>query len=160
MTAMPKTQQTKVWIYQSSTIFTSNQKNHIEQKLHDFVSNWSSHGDVVNGSFEIIEERFIIVFANEEEVMVSGCSIDSSVKIIKELEQELGLSLLDKSNIAFQQAIGEIKLYQLSQIPEAVNSGEINLESIVFNNAISNGLDFESSWKVKAKDTWVKRYFK
>lgn len=148
----------KTWIYQSSTVFTVDQLTQIQAKLSNFVTQWQSHGDKVEGFFEIIENRFLVIMADESDVMVTGCSIDSSVRVVKELEQETGLSLLDKSLVAFQNE-GEVFLVGIAAIPEAVKSGQITPDTLVYNNAVSNFGDYKSQWKVKASDSWVKRYF-
>lgn len=148
----------KVWVYQSSTIFTSEQLTHINTKLSGFVGQWSSHGDKVEGFYEVIDNRFLVVIADESDVMVTGCSIDSSVRVMKELEQDIGVQLLDKSLVAFQNGSEEVFLVGIAQIPSAVAESKITKDTFVYNNAISNYADYKTKWKVKASDSWVKRY--
>ncbi len=149
----------KVWVYQSSTVFTPEQLLHIKAKLSVFVGQWSSHGDKVHGSFDIVDNRFLVIIADESEVMVTGCSIDSSVRVMKELEKEIEVQLLDKSLVAFQNEGEQVFLVNIAAIPAAVNAGQITLDTLVYNNAISNYADYTANWKVKAHDSWVKRYF-
>ena len=51
-------------------------------------------------SFEIISNTFIII-AVDENNLVSGCSIDSLVNFVKELENTHDLILLDKFHVKF-----------------------------------------------------------
>ena len=45
--------------------------------------------------------RFIILMADETATGVSGCSTDSSVRLIKQIEQQYGVSLFDRQMLAF-----------------------------------------------------------
>ncbi len=159
MTTTNISSKAKVWIYQSSTEFTEDQRTHIQVKISNFVSQWQSHGDKVEGCFDIVDNRFLVIIADESEVMVTGCSIDSSVRVMKELEQELSIQLLDKSQVAFQNEREAVFLVGIAQIPSAVAEGKITANTFVYNNAVSTYVDYTSNWKVKASDSWVKRYF-
>lgn len=157
ITTTLNTQTTKVWVYQAPRKLEFGELELVKSKLTDFVDSWSSHGAIVNGTFEINYDQFVIVMADEASAGVSGCSIDGSVRVIKELESELGLSLLDKSIVAFQ--IGdEISTMDFREIPKAVTSGEITSETLFFDNSINSLEQFQQRWKVPAKDSWVARY--
>lgn len=158
VTSTLNTQTTKVWVYQAPRKLETGELQTVKSKLTDFVDSWSSHGAVVNGCFEINHDQFIVVMADEASAGVSGCSIDGSVRVIKELESDLGLSLLDKSVVAFQ--IGsEIVTMDFREIPKAVSSGKITAETLFFDNSINTLEQFQQRWKVPAKDSWVARYF-
>jgi len=69
----------RVWIYQSSRLFTLNEALAIEDLLNDFTGNWLSHGTPVKGASYLFFGQFIILIADEKATGVSGCSTDSSV---------------------------------------------------------------------------------
>ncbi len=50
---------------------------------------WNSHGDPVKGYANLFFGQFIILMADETASMVSGCSTDSSVRLIKAIETEI-----------------------------------------------------------------------
>ncbi|MFX7025331.1 hypothetical protein ABTI08_20805, partial [Acinetobacter baumannii] len=68
----------RVWIYQSSKLFTLEEAFAIEDMLIQFVSNWKSHGTPVKGYANLLFGQFIILMADETATGVSGCSTDSS----------------------------------------------------------------------------------
>ena len=80
--------QSKVWIYQSSRLFSLQEALQIEDLLKEFVAGWKSHGTPVKGSAYLFFGQFIILMADERATGVSGCSTDSSVRLIKEIENK------------------------------------------------------------------------
>src|SRR5215210_7938164 len=77
----------RVWIYQSNRLFTLHEAFEIEEMLKSFVGNWRSHGTPVTGYANLFFGQFIVLIADETRSGVSGCSTDSSVRLIKDIGQ-------------------------------------------------------------------------
>ena len=69
----------RVWIYQGSRSFLPTEVTAINKTLNEFVTGWKSHGAAVKGSAHLFFERFIVLMADESDIMIGGCSTDSSV---------------------------------------------------------------------------------
>src|ERR1700733_8349117 len=78
----------RVWIYQGHRPFTSLEATQTRQLLDSFIHNWQSHGTPVKGYAAIFQNQFIILMADETASGVSGCSTDSSVRLIRQIEQQ------------------------------------------------------------------------
>lgn len=153
---LPKT--ARVWIYQSNRELTTAEIDEISTRLASFCNDWSAHGVGLKSSFRILHNRFVVIAVDEGHNMATGCSIDSSVNQIKQLEQAYGLNFMDRTQVAFL-ANNEVFVESLSNIPSKVNEGVISQETKTFNNLVQTVDSFDSEWVVPAKDTWLKRYF-
>jgi hypothetical protein len=91
----------RVWIYQSSRLFTIPEAFQIEDMLKAFVLKWQSHGIPVKGYANLLYGQFIILMADETATGVSGCSTDSSVRIIKQIEEQFAVNMFDRQMLAF-----------------------------------------------------------
>ena len=69
--------------------------------LQEFVRSWNSHGTPVKGYANLFFGRFIIFIADETATGVSGCSTDSSVHLIKSIEEKFNVHLFERQNLAF-----------------------------------------------------------
>ena len=108
-------------------------------------------------SFTIKYNQFLVLAVDESFNNVSGCSIDSSVRFIKQLENELQLDLMDKMNITFKDN-QNINLVKLPDFQKYIKDKKVTSETIVFNNMVSSKEDFKSKWEVPAKQSWHKRF--
>ena len=147
----------RVWIYQSDREFTNNEIEFISEKAIDFINQWTRHGDDLKGSFTIKYNQFLVLAVDESFNNVSGCSIDSSVRFIKELENELKLDLMDKMNVTFKDN-DNINLVKLFDFQKFAAAQKVTTETIVFNNMVATKEDFENSWEIPAKDSWHNRF--
>lgn len=147
----------RVWVFQSNRPFSASEIAAIESRLRDFTERWNVHGSALNTSFTIEHGQFIILAADESRQTASGCSIDSSVRTLKELENTLDLNLFDRNIVTFK--IGEeIISVPLSRLKENFTSGILKEDTLTFNNLVNTKAQFETEWLVPARDTWVRRY--
>lgn len=148
----------KVWVYQSSRRFTAEELLLVNAKTTEFLEQWAAHGTSLQSGFEIKYDRFIIIAVNQDSQSATGCSIDASVRFIQGLEKEFNLELLDKMNVAFKQ--GEfVNFKSLIDFRKMTKSGAIGKKTIVFNNLITDILEYKENWEVPAQDSWHSRFF-
>ncbi len=150
--------QSKVWIYQSNRLFLISEALQLEELLNEFVQQWKSHGDEVTGFANLFYGRFIVLMADESKTGVSGCSTDSSVRLIKKIEEQFNVQLFNRQLLAFV-IKDKIELIPMEQLPYAINNKFIIPNSLFFNNAITTKEDLETNWIVPAGESWLSRYF-
>jgi hypothetical protein len=144
----------KVWIYQSPRLFTLSEALRIEEMLETFVKNWKSHGTPVKGFGNLFYGQFIVLMADETASGVSGCSTDSSVRLIKEIEQEFKVPMFDRLTLAF--FIREkVQMVPLPQLPYAIENGFVTPGTLYFNNTVLTKEELEKNWIIELKDSWL-----
>ncbi len=146
--------QSKVWIYQSSRLFFISEAFEMEKMLEDFVSNWKSHADEVKGYANLFFGQFIVLMADETATGVSGCSTDSSVRLIKAIEEKFKVNLFDRQNLAFV-VKDKIQLLPLSQLQYAVQNNFITADTLYFNNTVLTKKELEDNWIIPVQQSWL-----
>jgi len=144
----------RVWVYQSSRIFSLSEAFDIEDLLKEFTTQWKSHGTPVKGEAQLFFGQFIVLLADETATGVSGCSTDSSVRLIKDIEQRFTVNMFDRTTLAFV-IKDKVQLLPLSQLQYAVENGFINGDTLYFNNLVQTKLELENKWIVPVKDSWL-----
>jgi len=148
----------RVWIYQSNKAFSSEEVKELEPLLENFTGQWQSHGAPVNASFKVLLNQFIILAVDDLGPGVGGCSIDSSVHFMQELEKKLNISLLNKSDMAFL-ANDVIKILPFNKVKEAITNKLLSKDDYYFNNTVTQLNQFKKDWKQKLENSWVAKYF-
>lgn len=144
----------RVWVYQSSRLFGMGEAFDIEEMLKVFTSQWQSHGSPVKGAGYLFFGQFIILMADEKATGVSGCSTDSSVRLIKQIEQRFGVNLFDRTTLAFV-IKDKIQLLPLSQLTYAVENGFIGPDTLYFNNMVQSKKELEQEWIIPVSKSWL-----
>ena len=146
----------KVWIYQSSRLFLMSEAFDLEDMLNNFVAQWKSHGDKVKGYANLFFGQFIVIMADETQAAVGGCSTDSSVHVIKAIEQQFKVNMFDRQNLAFM-IKDKVQMLPLSQLNYAVENGFITPDTLYFDNTVLTKKELLERWIVPVKDSWLSK---
>lgn len=151
-------EQSRVWIYQSDRELYDDEVKQLHEILNKFAAEWTAHNHQLKAKAEIRYNRFLILIVDESQAGASGCSIDKSVNFIKRLEQEFGINLLDRFNLAFREG-EKVLSAPRDEFEDLLRSGKINSNTIVYNNLVQNLEQLESKWEVPFKDSWHNQLF-
>ena len=144
----------RVWIYQSNRPFNEREVLEINEQLDQFTSQWNAHGEPVKGWGGVVMNQVIILMADETRTTVSGCSTDSSVRVIKSLERQYEVNLFDRLLLGFV-VKDKIQLLPLQQVPYALEKGYIDENTLYLNNTVLTKADLDTKWLVPLKDSWL-----
>ncbi|PSL46446.1 hypothetical protein CLV51_103425 [Chitinophaga niastensis] len=144
----------RVWIYQSNRPFNEQETTEINEQLHQFTSQWNAHGTPVKGWGQVVMGQVIVLIADESQTAVSGCSTDSSVRIIKSIEKQYEVNMFDRLLLGFI-VKDKIQLLPMAQLSYAMEKGYIDENTIYLNNTVLNKQELDTKWLLPIKDSWL-----
>ena len=144
----------RVWVYQSSRAFIDREEAEINEQLEQFYSQWQSHGDPVKGWAKLLFKQFIVFMADETATGVSGCSTDSSVKVVKSIERQYDVNMFDRMVITFL-VNGKSEMLPLNQVQYAIDKGYISHDTLLFNNVVLSKQELMNNWLIPLQDSWL-----
>lgn len=147
----------RIWIYPSNRKFSQEELDFIDAKTRYFLTQWTAHGADLEAGFEIKHDRFIVIGLNQENASASGCSIDASVHFIQELQEKMGVDLLDKMNVTYYNG-KYIAHKPLIDFRKMAKNKSVSPNTIVFNNLVNTKAEYKEKWEVPAKDSWHSRF--
>lgn len=146
--------ESRVWVYQSSRAFIEKEQYEINEQLEQFYLQWTAHGAPVKGWAKVLFGQFIVIMADETDVAVSGCSTDSSVRVIKSIERQYSVNMFDRLSITFLKN-GKAEMLPFSQIQYALDRGFIDGDTELFNNVVYTRRDLLEQWLVPLRESWL-----
>lgn len=148
----------RLWVYTSSRALSRAEAEQVENTLKEFISHWETHGKPLRASAQVVESQFVLLAVEEDFQQPSGCSIDASVKVLADLEQELNINLLEQGKVAFRHE-DRIKVCRFPELKSVITAQELQAGSSVFNTLARQKADWESQKEQPAGQTWLSRYF-
>ena len=147
----------RVWVYKSARAFTPEERRTILEKGSAFTGSWATHGTPLDASVDILHDHFVVVAVDEQQAMASGCSIDTSVRFVQDLERDAGLRLTDRMVVLYETADG-LRSCRVPEVEALVRKGELTADTIVFDDLVSTKADLDARFRVRLADTWLARY--
>jgi hypothetical protein len=151
------TAESRVWIYQANRPFTIEESTMATAMLHLFCEQWVAHGQVLKSSFKIEKNQFVIMAVDEDFHNPSGCSIDSSVGVLRQIQSATGVDLLDRTKVSFF-LNDQIVLIPLSELKSGFASGRFKESTMIFNTLASTKAEWEAKWQIPAEKSWMAKY--
>jgi hypothetical protein len=149
----------RLWIYQSNRDFSDQELDEIRNLTESFLSNWQTHNQELEVSYEIKYNRFLILAVNESFNSPGGCSIDLSLRFINNLSKKINIDLLDRMSVNYRDK-EDIKSLKLNELKELLNNKSINEETIIFNNLVKTKIDYMNNWESNLKNSWLSQFLK
>ena len=151
------TMQSYTWFFSLAQPVAEERQTQLQADFDRFTAQWQSHGTPVQGLITLRYGRFVVIQANPEVARPSGCSIDSLKRGVESILNHHQLAWLDPAWIFYRQGEDQIESVRFTQIPELIQAGTLNADSIVFDHSL-NQSDGLSRWELPLQETWLRRY--
>lgn len=148
----------RIWIYASSRKFSVAEQEVIRKALQDFCAAWATHGTEMPSSFEILHEQLLVLAVDESQLGASGCSIDSSVRVLQGLEQALDLDLVNQGKITLKDGDGALRVLPALGLKSKIALGQITPDLEVVQPALQTKADLRSLW-TPVRKSWLSSFF-
>jgi hypothetical protein len=89
----------RVWLYLANRQLDATELLFAEGILMEFILTWKAHGKNLKCNGQILFSQYLILSVNENYESASGCSIDSSVRFVKSLGNELNVDFFNRLNV-------------------------------------------------------------
>ena len=146
----------RVWIYQADREFTEEEIKELDSRLLRFTTSWTSHRVKVKAAADLLYNRFLVFMVDDSYTGVGGCSIDSLLKEVQQIQKDYNVNLLDRLQLAVLEN-EEVKVYHKDDLIDKLKDKELDESTLLFDNLVSNKKEFETEWLKPIKESWLSR---
>ena len=149
----------RLWVFAASRPLAAGEQQVLLAEVDRFLDDWNAHRVPLDCARELRHDQFLLVGVDEEAAGVSGCSVDSLVRTMKGLGQQIGAELVDHASVFYRDA-GGVHRVSRDEFAEAASRGAVTPDTIVFDNTVATaGAVRGGRWEAPARDTWHGRAF-
>jgi hypothetical protein len=150
----------RIWVFAANRAFTEQERQELDALLLKVREKWDIKQPGMRGCHEFVEDRFLIVGADESQGIIDGCSVDAMMNWIMRLEAQTGLRLVDRMTIHYRDAEGAAQSVSRAQFAELAKGGAVTAETHVFDTTIHSVEDLrEGRFEVPMSETWLAQAF-
>lgn len=147
----------RVWIYQANEPFTAGAVSEINQHVQRFAQQWVSHNQQLKAGGTLLHDRFLVLAVDESQAGANGCSIDSSVKFVKQIGSHYERDLFDRLRFSYEKD-GVVHTVSKDEFAALYRAGTINDETIVFDPLVNTVGQLNTGFRKPLKDSWHARF--
>ena len=97
----------RVWIFGISPALDDAKRARLLAQVDDFLRGWAAHEVPVTSAREIVDDSFLVI-AVDRRSETSGCSIDRMFGLLRHMERDLGLAILDPNRVFVRHGDGHV----------------------------------------------------
>lgn len=145
----------RLWVFGSDRSPSPTETAHLLGRMESFLEEWTAHDRRLRAGFDWREHRFLLIGLDEGHGAASGCSIDALHAQLRELEEELGTTMLDGGRVWLEDSRGRIRSLERSVFERAAEDGEVGPETPVYDLTVDRVSDVrEGRWHRPAAESW------
>lgn len=148
----------RVWIYHSNRPFTADELESLNVELKQFAKEWASHNRQLNADAFVLYNRLVVLMVDENMIGASGCSIDTSVRFLKDLEQKYEISLFDRFLFSYFDSNNQVQTVDSDTFSTLYREGVITENTLVCDTLIDTKKKLATSFKLPLSQSWHKRF--
>src|SRR5260370_41640599 len=97
----------RIWIFGISPVLDARKSSRLLSVVDSFLDDWSAHQQPIVSARQIVNGMFLIIGVDQRSE-TSGCSIDRMFGLLRQLERELDVAILDPNRIFCRDASGSV----------------------------------------------------
>ncbi|MYA64441.1 MAG: hypothetical protein F4139_06720 [Gemmatimonadetes bacterium] len=145
----------RIWIFGTDRALEAREAEDLLGSVDEFLQAWAAHGVPLRAARTWRHGRFLIVAVDMERVPPSGCSIDSLVHVLRDLEGRLGARFLGNEAVWYRDEGGVIQRASRPEFRELARRGGVTPRSVVFDNSITALSELRAGrWEGPASERW------
>ena len=149
----------RLWIFPSDRLLSPDEQEALVGSVEAGLAAWSAHGSPVTWGYRIEQGQCLLIGVDETRTALTGCSIDSAIARIRELERRFGTSLLDHGRIFFREGV-TIRAISRPEFRKRVGAGSVTADTLVFDNTIPTvGAFRRGGWEIPFDRSWHREAF-
>jgi hypothetical protein len=144
-----------VWIFGISPSLDERKGEILLRQVDSFLDEWAAHGTPIRGARELREGSFLVIAADENREK-SGCSIDRMFGTLRQLEQQLGVQILDSNRVFFRaDPSTSLRAGSIRAVPRGEFRTAATADTQVFDVTAEHLGDVRGgAWQRRAADSW------
>jgi hypothetical protein len=149
----------RVWIFAAERPLEAEEAKTLLGTTDAFLESWAAHGAPLTCGRDWSHDQFLLIAIDEAAAGVSGCSVDALVGSLRDLEQQLGIEMLNNQPVLYRASAGIARVSR-PEFQALAEAARVTEETTVFDNTVTTlGAVREGLWETAAKNTWHARAF-
>ena len=144
----------RCWVFAARSPLDEVDEPRLLSAVDGFLATWKAHGSALTSAREFRDEHFLVVAVDERATDASGCSIDGLFRVLQQVEEGIGTSMVGGGMVHFRGAGGLVLGCTRAQFEAMAAMGEIGPDTMVFDTTVTSVGDYRARFERAARESW------
>jgi len=143
----------RTWVFGSDKPLNEQETKLLLAGVDQFLADWQAHGEPLTAARNFSDNRFLTVAVDQNTAYASGCSIDGLFRSLKDIERQIGTSLLDSTRVYYEDGSG-IRSVSRTEFSRRGVKGKITGETTVYDPTVTTLGEWRGRFRSTAANSW------
>lgn len=144
----------RLWVFGAAAPVTGAAAGALLDAVDHHLAQWAAHGAPLICARDWRDERFLAIAVDEAATGASGCSIDGMFRVLKEMERQIGTSMVDGGTVFWRDEHQHVRSADRHDFKQLVRDEVASDSTHVFDTTI----DTVGAWRTRFErpmgETW------
>lgn len=144
----------RVWVFGTSDVLDEASTKALLHDVDAWLAQWQAHGHPLTCARDWRGGRFLVVGVDQRMEGASGCSVDALYRILMQVEQTSGTSLLAGGRVFYRASDGDIACVDRATFAARARAGAIGSDTSVFDTTITTAGAYRTAFERPLAESW------
>lgn len=144
----------RVWVFGTSRQLSPDEEPTVLEAVDDYLRDWRAHGAPLTVAREWRDGRFLAIGVDQRDEQASGCSLDALFRVLRGIELQTGIAMLDNSRVYFRETLGAVIVTDRAGFIAMAETGVIGFATTVFDLSVQRVGEWRGRFEVPAAQSW------
>ena len=147
----------RVWVFASDRPLAADSAARLLAETDRYLSGWKAHGEPLTCGRTLTESRFLTIAVDQRDAHASGCSVDGLHRTLKQVEREIGASLVGASRVHFRTPEGAVQSVERGEFAALAAEGLVRGDTRAFDPTVQTLGEWRARFETRVRDSWHAR---
>ena len=144
----------RLWVFGARAPLDDVDEPRLLSSVDGYLRTWKAHGAPLTCAREFRDAFFLVVAVDERASEASGCSIDGLYRVLQEVEELIGTSMVAGGLVYFRAGGGVVCCVSRAEFEGMARRGEVDGGTMVFDATVTTAGDFRARFERHARESW------
>ena len=144
----------RVWVFASDRPIAGPDAERLLRSVDDYLARWKAHGEPLTVARAFTEHRFLTVAVDQRDAHASGCSVDGLFRTLREVERDVGASLVGAGRVHFRSSDGSVQSVDRADFADLAAAGRVAADTTVFDPTVTTLGEWNARFETKVAESW------
>ena len=144
----------RVWVFGSEHPITDIAAERLLEQVDAYLERWAAHGTPLRSGRDWREHRFLTVAVDQSTAGASGCSIDGLFRVLRELESDVGTTLVGGGRVYYREPDGSVVSATRDLFASLGVAGDVTAATPVFDTTVQTLGEWRERFETTLAASW------
>ena len=144
----------RVWVFASDRPLAGGDADRLLRSVDAYLERWKAHGQPLTVARTLTEDRFLTVAVDQRDAHASGCSVDGLFRTLKEIERDVGASLVGAGRVHFRASDGSVQSVDRADFGDLAAAGRVAADTRVFDPTVGTLGEWRARFETRVAESW------